>query len=130
MLKIDHIGIAVKSLAEAVPLYEKLLGTPCYKTELVELEKVNTAFFRMGESKIELLESTDPNGVIAKFIEKKGEGVHHIAYEVTSLENEIARLQKEGFVMLDEKPRPGADNKLICFLHPRNTKAVLVELCM
>ncbi len=130
MLKIDHIGIAVKSLADAVPLYEKLLGNPCYKTELVALEKVNTAFFRMGQSKIELLESTDPNGVIARFIEKRGEGVHHIAYEVASLETEIARLQKEGFVLLDEKPRPGADNKLICFLHPKKTSGVLVELCM
>ena len=130
MFKVEHIGIAVKSLARAIPLYEKLLHTSCYKTEPVEAENVNTAFFRQSETKIELLESTDPDGVIARFIDKKGEGIHHIAFEVPDLEAEMERLQKEGFVLLDEKPRAGADNKLICFLHPRHTNGVLIELCM
>lgn len=130
MEKLEHIGIAVKSLKTAVPVYEKLLNSPCYKTELVETEKVNTAFFRQGESKIELLESTSPDGVIARFIEKKGEGLHHIAFAVEDIEAEMKRLQEEGFVLLNEKPKPGADNKLVCFLHPRHTHGVLVELCM
>lgn len=130
MEKLEHIGIAVKSLETAVPVYEKLLNSPCYKTELVETEKVNTAFFRQGESKIELLESTSPDGVIARFIEKKGEGLHHIAFAVEDIEAEMKRLQEEGFVLLNEKPKPGADNKLVCFLHPRHTHGVLVELCM
>ncbi len=130
MRKVEHIGIAVKSLEASVPLFEKLLNSKCYKTEEVENEKVNTAFFKTGETKIELLESTDPSGVIARFIEKKGEGVHHIAFEVTDIEAEIERLKKEGFVVLNEKPKTGADNKLVCFLHPRHTNGVLIELCM
>lgn len=130
MQKIEHIGIAVKELAHSVPLFEKLLNSPCYKTELVENEKVNTAFFHTGGTKVELLESTDPDGVIARFIAKKGEGIHHIAFEVTDIEAEMKRLTDEGFVLLNEKPKPGADNKLVCFLHPKNTNSVLIELCM
>ena len=130
MQKVEHIGIAVKSLATAVPIFEKLLNNKCYKTERVETEKVNTAFLKTGDTKIELLESTDPSGVIARFIEKKGEGVHHIAFEVADIEAEIERLKIEGFVVLDDKPKAGADNKLVCFLHPRYTSGVLVELCM
>jgi methylmalonyl-CoA/ethylmalonyl-CoA epimerase len=130
MEKVEHIGIAVKNLAITIPLFEKLLNSPCYKTEMVETEKVNTAFFRQGETKIELLESTDPEGVIARFIEKKGEGLHHIAFDVTDIEAEMKRLQGEGFVLLNDKPKQGADNKLVCFLHPKHTNGVLVELCM
>ena len=129
MQKIEHIGIAVKALATSVPLFEKLLNMQCYKTELVESEKVNTAFFQQGETKIELLESTDPNGVIAKFIERKGEGLHHIAFDVADIMAEMKRLQGEGFVLLNEEPKRGADNKLVCFLHPKGTNGVLVELC-
>jgi methylmalonyl-CoA/ethylmalonyl-CoA epimerase len=129
MLKIEHIGIAVKDFSKAIPLYEKLLGAPCYKTEAVASENVNTAFFRQGESKIELLESTDPGGVIARFIEKKGEGIHHIAFEVADIHAEMARLRQEGFTLLNETPKNGADNKLVCFLHPKDTGGVLVELC-
>ncbi|MBO9634551.1 MAG: methylmalonyl-CoA epimerase [Chitinophagaceae bacterium] len=130
MLKVEHIGIAVKSLANSVPLFEKLLNTECYKTEEVSGEKVNTAFFRQGETKIELLESTADDGVIAKFVEKKGEGIHHIAFEVADIEAEMKRLVAEGFVLLNEKPKQGADNKLVCFLHPKHTNGVLIELCM
>jgi len=130
MQKIEHIGIAVKNLAVAVPLFEKLLNSQCYKTEQVESEQVNTAFFRSGETKIELLESIDPEGIIARFIEKKGEGLHHIAFEVPDIEAEMSRLKKEGFVLLNEVPKTGADNKLICFLHPKHTNGVLIELCM
>jgi methylmalonyl-CoA/ethylmalonyl-CoA epimerase len=130
MEKLEHIGIAVKSLADAVPLFETLLNTECYKEELVESEAVKTAFFSVGTQKIELLESTDPNGTIARFIEKKGEGIHHIAFAVTDIESEIKRLIAAGFVVLNERPRPGADNKLVCFLHPKNTHGVLIELCM
>ena len=130
MQQIEHIGIAVKSLAQSIPLFEKLLNTPCYKTEFVENEKVNTAFFKTGENKIELLESSEPDAVIARFIEKKGEGVHHIAFAVTDIETEMERLKKEGFVLLSDKPKPGADNKLVCFLHPKHTNGVLIELCM
>jgi methylmalonyl-CoA/ethylmalonyl-CoA epimerase len=130
MLKVEHIGIAVKDLQHAVPLFEKLLNTNCYKTESVASEMVNTAFFQKGESKIELLESTDPGGVIAKFIERKGEGLHHIAFEVADIEAEMERLKNEGFILLNDKPKPGADNKLICFLHPKSTNGLLVELCM
>ena len=122
--------MAVINLAESVPLFEKLLDSPCYKTEVVESEKVNTAFFLKGETKIELLESTDPDGVIARFIEKKGEGLHHIAFEVGDIEKEMERLKQEGFVLLSDKPKPGADNKLVCFLHPKHTNGVLIELCM
>lgn len=130
MQKVEHIGIAVKSLRDAVPLYAKLLNVACYKTETVETEKVNTAFFRSGETKIELLESTDPEGVIARFVDKKGEGLHHIAFEVADIHAEMLRLRQEGFELLSETPKPGADNKLVCFLHPRHTRGVLVELCM
>jgi len=130
MQKLEHIGIAVKDLATSIPLFEKLLNSQCYKTEQVEGEKVNTAFFRSGESKIELLESTDPDGIIARFIEKKGEGLHHIAFDVADIEAEMNRLKKEGFVLLNETPKPGADNKLVCFLHPKHTNGVLIELCM
>ncbi len=129
MQKIEHIGIAVKELSISVPLFEKLLDSLCYKTEMVESEKVNTAFFKKGETKIELLESTDPNGVIARFIERKGEGLHHIAFEVEDIEAEMERLKKEGFTLLSDNPKSGADNKLICFLHPKNTNGVLIELC-
>jgi len=129
MLKVEHIGIAVKTLADSVPLFEKLLNSQCYKTEIVESEKVNTAFFKKGETKVELFESIDENGVISKFIEKKGEGLHHIAFEVKDIEAEMARLKNEGFVLLNDKPKPGADNKLVCFLHPKNTNGVLIELC-
>mgnify|MGYP000900460923 FL=1 len=130
MQKIEHIGIAVKSLATSIPLYESLLQTSCYKTETVASEFVNTAFFKVGDSKIELLESTTPDGVIAKFIEKKGEGIHHIAYEVKDIIFEMKRLQAEGFILLNEIPQKGADNKLVCFLHPKFTNGTLVELCM
>jgi len=130
MLKVEHIGIAVKSLEQSVPLYEALLNTRMYKTEEVASEKVRTAFFRQGETKIELLESTDPEGVIAKFVESRGEGIHHIAYEVTDIREEMKRLVAEGFVLLNPEPRSGADNKLVCFLHPRSAGGVLVELCM
>lgn len=130
MLKVEHIGIAVKSLSQSVPLFEKLLNTACYKTEEVASEQVTTAFFRKDSTKIELLESTSADGVIAKFIEKKGEGMHHIAFEVADIESEMKRLQAAGFVLLNERPKQGADNKLICFLHPKGTHGVLVELCM
>ena len=130
MLKIEHIGIAVKKLADSIPLFEKLLNAPCYKTEAVETEMVTTAFFRQGETKIELLESSSPDGIVAHFIQKRGEGLHHIAIEVADIEKEMDRLKKEGFVLINEKPREGADNKLICFLHPKHTNGVLIELCM
>lgn len=130
MQKIEHIGIAVKSLEASIPLFEKLLNSPCYKTEVVDTEMVNTAFFRTGDCKIELLESTVPDGVIARFIDKKGEGLHHIAFEVADIELEMTRLKKEGFVLLSENPKAGADNKLVCFLHPRETNGVLIEICM
>ena len=129
MLKPEHIGIAVKDLSISVPLFEKLLNSQCYKTETVESEKVNTAFFKTGQTKIELLESATGDGVIAKFIDRKGEGIHHIAFEVSDIFAEMKRLQSEGFVLLNEIPKQGADNKLVCFLHPKGTNGVLVELC-
>ena len=129
MARIEHIGIAVKKLSHSIPLFEKLLNSQCYKTELVESEKVTTAFFKTGDSKIELLESTDPDGVISGFIAKKGEGMHHIAFEVADIEAEMERLKDEGFVLLNEKPKRGADNKMVCFLHPKSTNGVLIELC-
>jgi methylmalonyl-CoA/ethylmalonyl-CoA epimerase len=129
MLKPEHIGIAVKDLTISIPLFAKLLNSECYKTEIVQTENVNTAFFKSGDTKIELLESTDPDGVIAKFIEKKGEGMHHIAFEVADIYAEMKRLNNEGFVLLNEIPKKGADNKLICFLHPKNTNGVLIEIC-
>jgi methylmalonyl-CoA/ethylmalonyl-CoA epimerase len=129
MQKIEHIGIAVKELSTSIPLFEKLLNSQCYKTEVVETEKVNTAFFKVGDTKIELLESTSAQGVITKFIEKKGEGIHHIAFDVADIYAEMERLKNEGFTLLNETPKNGADNKLVCFLHPKNTNGVLVELC-
>lgn len=129
MLRVEHIGIAVKSLADSVPLFEKLLDATCYKTETVESENVNTAFFRQGETKIELLETSTAEGVIGKFIDKKGEGIHHIAFEVGDIFAEMDRLKKEGFLLLNEEPKVGADNKLVCFLHPKGTNGVLIELC-
>jgi len=129
MQKIEHIGIAVKDMKAAISLYEKLLNTPCYKTEAVASEKVNTAFFMTGDNKIELLESTDPGGVISKFIAKKGEGLHHIAFEVADIHAEMERLRGEGFTLLNETPKAGADNKLVCFVHPKDAHGVLVELC-
>ncbi len=128
MKKIEHIGIAVKSLEQAIPVYEKLLQTPCYKTETVASEQVRTAFFQIGETKIELLESLAPDGVIAKFIEKKGEGIHHIAFDVEDIKQQMKTLQND-FTLLQENPKAGADNKNICFLHPKSTHGVLVELC-
>ena|SRR5690349_3525817 len=130
MNKVEHIGIAVKELASSIPLFEKLLNSPCYKTEEVVTERVKTAFFKQGETKIELLESTDPEGVIAKFIEKKGEGIHHLAFDVDDIEAEMKRLSNEGFQLLNAVPKPGADNKLVCFLHPKTTNGILIELCM
>lgn len=129
MNKIEHIGIAVKDLGLSCDLYEKLLGVPAYKREEVASEKVTTAFFRSGESKIELLAATAQDSAIAVFIEKKGEGIHHIAFDVTDIYAEMARLSKEGFVLLNKEPKAGADHKLICFLHPKGTNGVLIELC-
>ena len=129
MIKVEHIGIAVKALADSVPLFEKLLKSQCYKTEMVNSEMVNTAFFNAGDTKIELLESIDDNSAISKFIEKKGEGVHHIAFEVENIESEMERLKNEGFILLNDQPKKGADNKIICFLHPKSTNGVLIELC-
>ncbi len=130
MNKIEHIGIAVNDLSVSIPLFEKLLNSHCYKSELVETEKVNTAFFRQGDTKIELLESTIPDGIIANYIGKRGEGVHHIAFEVADIYAEMNRLKAAGFKLLSEEPKEGADNKLVCFLHPKSANGVLVELCM
>jgi methylmalonyl-CoA/ethylmalonyl-CoA epimerase len=129
MIRVEHIGIAVKDLETAVPLFEKLLNTSCYKTETVESEGVNTAFFQNGETKLELLEATKEESPIAKFVDKKGEGMHHIAFEVADIESEMKRLSSEGFILLNDKPKQGADNKLVCFLHPKGTRGVLIELC-
>ena len=129
MLKIEHIGIAVKDLEQSNNLFTKLFGKTPYKLEKVESENVSTSFFMMGENKIELLEATDSGSPIAKFIEKKGEGIHHIAFEVKDIFAEMKRLQNEGFILLSEQPKKGADNKLICFLHPKDTNGVLIELC-
>jgi methylmalonyl-CoA/ethylmalonyl-CoA epimerase len=129
MQQVEHIGIAVKNLDISIPLFEMLLNTNCYKTETVDSENVNTAFFQTGSTKIELLESSTSDGVISKFIEKKGEGIHHIAFEVKDIEAEMKRLSSEGFQLLNEIPKKGADNKLVCFLHPKGTNGVLVELC-
>ena len=127
--KIEHIGIAVKNLNEANDLYAKLLGKKHYKIEEVASEGVNTSFFKTGFNKIELLEATNPNSPIAKFIEKRGEGIHHVAFEVKDIVKEMKRLEKEGFRLLNEVPKKGADNKLVCFVHPKSTHGVLVELC-
>lgn len=127
--KVDHIGIAVKDLAVSIPLFERLLGTSCYKTENVASEQVETAFFLQNGSKIELVQSNQADGVIAKYIEKKGEGMHHIAFEVPDILAEMERLKKEGFTLLNEDPKKGADNKLVCFVHPKDCNGVLIELC-
>ena len=129
MKKVEHIGIAVKDIKTSNELFSKLFGKEPYKAEKVEREGVTTSFFQVGETKIELLEATNPDSPIAKFIEKKGEGIHHIAYEVEDIKAEMARLEKEGFTLLSKEPQKGADNKLICFLHPKSTNGVLVELC-
>ena len=129
MEKIEHIGIAVQSLNKSIPLFEKLLGTECYKTEEILSEMVNTAFFKTGESKVELLEGTEENSVISRFIAKKGEGIHHIAFGVENIEEEINRLKLSGFEFINDFPKKGADNKLVCFLHPKTTNGILVELC-
>ncbi len=129
MRKIEHIGIAVKDLDVSNALFEKLFGAPAYKAEVVESEGVTTSFFMNGPNKIELLAATNPDSPIAKFIEKKGEGIHHIAFDVEDIVSEIARLQQEGFVVLNETPKKGADNKLVAFLHPKSTNGVLIELC-
>jgi methylmalonyl-CoA/ethylmalonyl-CoA epimerase len=129
MRKIEHIGIAVKDLDVSNVLFEKLFGAPAYKSEVVESEGVTTSFFLNGPNKIELLAATNPESPIAKFIEKKGEGIHHIAFDVEDIVAEISRLQNEGFVVLNETPKKGADNKLVTFLHPKSTNGVLIELC-
>lgn len=129
MRKIEHIGIAVKNLDNSNTLFAKLFGEPHYKIEDVLTEGVKTSFFQVGPNKIELLEATNPDSPIAKFIEKKGEGIHHIAFDVEDIEAEIARLKAEGFTVLNETPKKGADNKIVCFLHPKSTNGVLVELC-
>lgn len=128
MLNVEHIGIAVKNFSEANALYFKLLGVEPYKTEFVESEAVNTSFFKVGGTKIELLEGTTPDSAISKFIEKRGEGIHHIAFEVADILAEMERLKKEGFTLLNETPKKGADNKLVCFVHPKSVNGVLVEL--
>jgi len=129
MNKIEHIGIAVNSLQSAATIYEKLLNTPVYKIEEVLSEGVKTAFLQNGPNKIELLEASNPDSPIAKFIAKKGEGTHHIAFEVDDIKAEMIRLKAEGFVLLNEEPKRGADNKLVCFVHPKSANGVLVELC-
>lgn len=127
--RIEHIGIAVNNINDANILFEKLLGVPSYKTEKVESENVVTSFFQTGTNKIELLMATNPESSIAKFLEKKGEGIHHIAFDVDDIGAEIARLKNEGFVLINENPKLGADNKMVVFLHPKSTNGVLVELC-
>lgn len=129
MNKIEHIGIAVKSLESSNQLFAKLFGEPHYKTESVDSEGVKTSFFKAGINKIELLEATNPDSPIAKFIEKKGEGIHHIAFDVDDIEEEVKRLSEEGFVILNKTPKKGADNKRVVFLHPKTTNGVLIELC-
>lgn len=129
MDKIEHIGIAVKNLKESELLYEKLFQKPAYKREVVESEHVITSFFDVGPNKIELLAATDESSAIHKFIEKKGEGIHHIAFAVDDILAEMDRLRKEGFVLINESPKKGADNKLVCFIHPKSTNGVLIELC-
>jgi methylmalonyl-CoA/ethylmalonyl-CoA epimerase len=127
--KLEHIGIAVKDLSVSIPLFERLLGSNCYKTEAVASEQVETAFFLQNGGKIELVQSTQPDGVIAKYIDKKGEGMHHIAFEVPDILVEMERLKKEGFTLLNETPKKGADHKLVCFVHPKDCNGVLIELC-
>lgn len=128
-MKIDHIGIAVGNLESAIITYEKILGTACYKREIVKTQKTETAFFRAGESKIELLGATSPDSVIQTFIKKRGQGIHHIAFEVADIKKEMKRLRDQGFTLISNEPQPGADNKRICFLHPKDGNGVLIELC-
>lgn len=128
-MHIDHIGIAVKDLESAIKTYETILNSPCTKKETVASEKVETAFFSTGESKVELLGATEPDSVISKYIEKKGEGLHHVAFEVKDIRAELERLRNEGFTVLNDQPKPGADNKLVAFIHPKDNNGVLVELC-
>ena len=129
MIRLEHIGIAVKVLEDSNALFEKLLGVAPYKTETVASENVTTSFFQIGESKVELLEATAPESAIAKFIEKRGEGIHHVAFEVEDIHAEMERLRQQGFRLLNEAPKRGADNKLVCFIHPKSANGVLVELC-
>lgn len=129
MRKIEHIGVAVKSIENSNNLFEKLFGEAHYKIEEVASEGVNTSFFQVGPNKIELLEGTNPDSPISKFIEKRGEGIHHIAFDVEDIKAEMARLEGEGFTLLNKEPKKGADNKLVCFLHPKTTNGVLIELC-
>lgn len=128
-MRIEHIGIAVSDLEEAIDTYERLLNTPCYKREEVEAQKVDTAFFAAGESKVELLGATAPDSVIAKYLEKRGEGMHHVAFEVEDIRAEMERLEREGFTLLNEEPAEGADDKWVAFVHPKDNRGVLVELC-
>ena len=127
--KIEHLGIAVNSIKESIKTFETLLGTNCYKIEEVASEGVKTAFLQVGESKIELLEATNPDSPIAKFLDKKGRGIHHIAFDTSDIEKEIERLTKEGFELIHKTPKDGADGKIIAFLHPKSTEGILVELC-
>src|SRR5699024_329427 len=129
MKAIEHIGIAVNDIEEAVKTYERLLGTECYKREVVEDQQVDTAFFQTGQSKVELLGATDKDSVIAKYVSKQGEGMHHVAFEVEDIRAEMDRLRQEGFILLSEQPKRGADNKLVAFVHPKDNHGVLVELC-
>lgn len=129
MQKIEHIGIAVKNLQDSITTYETLLNAPCYKTEEVASQHVNTAFLRSGPNKIELVAATDPSSPIAKFIDKRGEGIHHIAFAVSDILKEMNRLKEKGFRLLNEEPVKGADNKLVCFIHPKSANGVLIELC-
>jgi len=127
--KIEHLGIAVRSIEESLKTFETLLGANCYKIEEVQSEYVKTAFIQIGESKIELLEATDPKSTIASYLEKRGPGIHHIAFDVENIEMEIQRLTGEGFILIHQSPKNGADNKLIAFLHPKSTEGILIELC-
>lgn len=129
ILRIEHLGIAVNDMENANKLFSALLGVPNYKMETVESEKVSTSFFKVGESKVELLKATDSESPIAKFIAKKGEGIHHVAFEVDDIHSMMIQLRNQGFQLLSDEPKKGADNKLICFLHPKSTNGVLVELC-
>jgi methylmalonyl-CoA/ethylmalonyl-CoA epimerase len=129
MIRLEHIGIAVRSLETSNALFEKLLGVAPYKVEEVASESVLTSFFKTGESKVELLEATSPESAIAKYLEKRGEGIHHVAFEVADIHAEMQRLENEGFTLFSKEPKRGADNKLVCFIHPKSANGVLVELC-
>jgi methylmalonyl-CoA/ethylmalonyl-CoA epimerase len=129
MQSVEHIGIAVKDLASSIPIFERLLNSICYKTELVESEQVYTAFLKTGDTKIELLQSGTRDGVINSFIEKRGEGIHHLAIGVEDIKSEMERLKAAGFELINSEPKRGADNKLVCFLHPKTSNGVLIELC-